>query len=115
MQLWWQGPCPLFPLLHGGPRVVQFCQSHGMPSILLHSNLPSTDFRRSAKTFKEMGILKTAFVVSVLEAGWDLLMSDTDTVWMRDPSNFLAASSPLGVADMMVTSDSVSRKNDVAR
>ena len=86
-----------------------------MPSILLHSDLPSTDFRRSAKTFKEMGLLKTAFVASVLEAGWDLLMSDTDTVWMRDPSHYLAISSPLGMADIMVTSDSLSHKNDVAR
>lgn len=115
MQFWWQGSCQLSPLLLGGPWVVQFCQSHGMPSILLHSDLPSTDFRRSAKTFKEMGLLKTAFVVAVLEAGWDLLMSDTDTVWMRDPGAFFHTSSPLGAADVMVTSDSVSHDNDMER
>lgn len=62
-----------------------------------------------------MGSLKTAFIVSVLELGWDLLMSDTDVAWISNPEEVLGVGGPMGFADALLSSDSLSISNDVAR
>ncbi|CAI5498703.1 unnamed protein product [Closterium sp. Naga37s-1] len=89
-------------------------QHHRIPSIRLHGVLPPGNFRSNATAFQGMGMLKTAFVLAVLEAGSDVLLSDTDVVWLRDPHAYFYENADVAHADVFVTSDSLSHSNDVA-
>ncbi|CAI5979234.1 unnamed protein product [Closterium sp. NIES-64] len=90
-------------------------QHHRIPSIRLHGVLPPGNFRSNATAFQGMGMLKTALVLAVLEAGSDVLLSDTDVVWLRDPHAYFYENADVAHADVFVTSDSLSHSNDVAR
>lgn len=85
----------------------------GVTSILLNNRVRREDFRRDPEAFKHMGSLKTAFILSILEMGWDILMSDADVAWLRDPLHAVHAKGPMGRSDIMVSSDSISHLNDV--
>eukprot|EP00850_Spirogloea_muscicola_P024297 SM000593S19589 [mRNA] locus=s593:791:2666:+ [translate_table: standard] len=92
----------------------ELCSKEGIPSLQINAQLTKEDFRADPAAFKDMGALKTAFVLSLLEAGRNVVMSDTDTVWLADPSAFLAVGGAMGDADVAITSDSISHSNDVA-
>jgi hypothetical protein len=56
-----------------------------------------------------MGGEKAALVLGLLELGYEVLLSDSDTVWMRDPWPYLRAVSDV---DIMVSSDCPSLYGD---
>ncbi|GJP83266.1 hypothetical protein CLOP_g13439 [Closterium sp. NIES-67] len=85
----------------------------GIPHIQLRTGLPSDDFRADAATFQRMGACKTALVAAVLERARDVLLSDTDVAWLRDPHGELYHGA-MRHADVMVSSDSLSHANDEA-
>ena len=65
-------------------------------------------YRMDPKAFMQMGILKVRFFMEFLRAGFDLLCSDLDVVWLRDPRPFLvgdAGTSLLPLADVVVSTD----------
>ncbi|CAI5502238.1 unnamed protein product [Closterium sp. Naga37s-1] len=97
-----------------GARSGGLTQHHRIPSIRLHGVLPPGNFRSNATAFQGMGMLKTALVSAVLESGWDVLLSDTDVVWLRDPHAYFYENADVAHADVFVTSDSLSHSNDVA-
>lgn len=94
--------------------VEKLAKDHGVASILLNDKVSKKDFRTDPEAFKHMGSLKTALILSIVETGRDVLMSDTDVAWLRNPTDFLKTSSEMGGTDVLVTTDSVSHTNDVA-
>ncbi|GJP47998.1 hypothetical protein CLOM_g7239 [Closterium sp. NIES-68] len=91
----------------------ELCRERGIPHIQLRTGLPSDDFRADAATFQRMGACKTALVAAVLERARDVLLSDTDVAWLRDPHGELYHGA-MRHADVMVSSDSLSHANDEA-
>ncbi|CAI5470844.1 unnamed protein product [Closterium sp. Yama58-4] len=92
----------------------ELCRQRGIPHVRLRTGLPSDDFRADAGTFQRMGVCKTALLAALLERARDVVLSDTDVVWLRDPYNELYLGS-MRHADVMVSSDSLSHANDEAR
>eukprot|EP00850_Spirogloea_muscicola_P008290 SM000044S15937 [mRNA] locus=s44:107097:110385:+ [translate_table: standard] len=97
-------------------ETVQLCANLSVAAVKIHSSVASSaNFRADAVKFKNMGAMKTAFVLGLLEHRFDVLMSDTDTVWLRNPAEFLdVRSGPLAGAHILVSSDSLSHANDEA-
>ena len=54
--------------------------------------LPSTHFRHAPHLFHRMGYLKAECIRLILQTGRDVLVSDSDVVWVADP---LVRTSPL--------------------
>eukprot|EP00850_Spirogloea_muscicola_P015991 SM000127S26607 [mRNA] locus=s127:25293:28790:+ [translate_table: standard] len=97
-------------------ETVQLCANLSVAAVKIHSSVASSaNFRADAVKFKNMGAMKTAFVLGLLEHSFDVLMSDTDTVWLRNPAEFLdVRSGPLAGAHILISSDSLSHANDEA-
>ncbi|CAI5536833.1 unnamed protein product [Closterium sp. Naga37s-1] len=91
----------------------ELCRQRGIPHVHLRTGLPSDDFRADAGTFQRMGVCKTALLTALLERARDVVLSDTDVVWLRDPYNELYLGA-MRHADVMVSSDSLSHANDEA-
>jgi Nucleotide-diphospho-sugar transferase len=73
-----------------------------------HSDtLASGDFRADFLRFRQMGSNKPLIVQQLLEArgAGVVVLSDVDTVWLRDPSEFLLRHP---TADMLVSTDCLS-------
>ena len=73
-------------------------------------------YRMDPKAFMQMGILKVRFFMEFLRAGFDLLCSDLDVVWLSDPRPFLSGKAMgtalLPLADVVVSTDVTSGIND---
>ncbi|CAI5507831.1 unnamed protein product [Closterium sp. Naga37s-1] len=91
----------------------ELCRQRGIPHVHLRTGLPSDDFRADAGTFQRMGVCKTALLTTLLERARDVVLSDTDVVWLRDPYTELYLGA-MRHADVMVSSDSLSHANDEA-
>lgn len=89
-------------------QTASLCAAAGLPHALLaEGGLSSQFFRANLTVFRSMGVLKVSLVTALLE-GYKvqtLVVSDTDTVWMRDPSPYLDAH-PL--ADWFISTDCLS-------
>ena len=66
-------------------------------------------YRMDPKAFLTMGLLKVRFFVSFLRAGFDVLCSDLDVIWLGDPKPWLSGtirtSNLLPFADVIVSVD----------
>ena len=80
-------------------------------------------FRHHNSDFLEMGLVKVAFLYELLGAGFDVLISDLDVVWLndgwrrwmtwRDPTQPPVAEAALiAFADVLVTSDELNTDRD---
>ena len=89
-----------------------------VPAVMMQANADGADegavttrwkyYRMDPKAFMQMGILKVRFFMEFLRAGFDLLCSDLDVVWLRDPRPFLtreAGTTLLPLADVVVSTD----------
>eukprot|EP00241_Pyramimonas_parkeae_P011523 CAMPEP_0114236326 /NCGR_PEP_ID=MMETSP0058-20121206/6780_1 /TAXON_ID=36894 /ORGANISM="Pyramimonas parkeae, CCMP726" /LENGTH=205 /DNA_ID=CAMNT_0001348259 /DNA_START=822 /DNA_END=1436 /DNA_ORIENTATION=- len=92
-------------ILVGGfdPEIKALCEKEGVP--LHRGALPAAAFKGmatggmplggsahpavDARPFQEIGILKTTFVMQLLEQGHRVMLSDVDTAWMRDARHYL--------------------------
>jgi hypothetical protein len=61
------------------------------------------------RRFHRFGGEKAALVLGLLQLGYEVLLSDSDTVWMRDPWPYLRA---VDGVDIMVSSDCPSLYGD---
>ena len=69
--------------------------------------------RNDAGRFKTMGYLKAMFTFQLLELGYDVLLSDADSVWLASPWPYLgrpgvahaADAGSLPLADVLATND----------
>ena len=66
-------------------------------------------YRMDPKAFLAMGILKVRFFMEFMRAGFDVLCSDLDVMWLSDPRPWIAGSANgaalLGLADVVVSTD----------
>ena len=66
-------------------------------------------YRMDPKAFMAMGILKVRFFVEFMRAGFDVLCSDLDVIWLRDPREWLMGTAPnsglLTFADVVVSTE----------
>eukprot|EP00662_Eupelagonemidae_sp_cell21_P037637 gene37637-13003_t len=104
------------------PRdLVKWCSDRALPHIVMNRGLAIAkqagfavhdvakntaigveDFRGKPKVFHKMGTEKTALILTLLVAGRSVLVSDADTVWLRDPWPVI---SRLAGADVVLSTD----------
>ena len=77
------------PLLHQ-------LHEHAIPCYNYSGALPATHFRHAPHLFHRMGFLKAELIVHVLQTGRHALVSDSDVVWIADPSHVIAEMHALG-------------------
>ena len=68
-------------------------------------------FSTGTPVFKRYSAVKTASLAALLEAGHAVIVSDSDTVWFRDPRPLFDAGN-LQFADILVTSDCIDLDED---
>mmetsp|Transcript_17242 Transcript_17242/g.53448 ORF Transcript_17242/g.53448 Transcript_17242/m.53448 type:complete len:960 (+) Transcript_17242:82-2961(+) len=99
-----------------GFPAVRAADLHRDPSLVLeHRRGPRGYVRNDPAEFKKLGKVKALFTVQLLELGYDVLLSDVDSVWLADPWPYLggAATPSLATADLLVTNDYSDWSRDV--
>lgn len=66
---------------------------------------PAANLRSNVTGFRRFGAMKASLVLSFITRGRDVLLSDVDVVWIRDPEAVLR---PLMEADVMSSTDCTS-------
>lgn len=57
----------------------------GVPTFAMSSGLTTGDFGWGSPTFHKMGREKINLIATFTQMGFTILVSDVDTVWLRDP------------------------------
>ncbi|KAK3235983.1 hypothetical protein CYMTET_53846 [Cymbomonas tetramitiformis] len=89
-------------------EVETICKRQGVQAKRLRldgSSLSADSFRQNQEQYRLMGLLKLELVLELLRGGSPVLLSDTDTAWMRDPSAWFELHED---ADLFVSSDCLS-------
>ncbi|KAK7250704.1 hypothetical protein RIF29_33306 [Crotalaria pallida] len=76
----------------------------GVPVFDMGSHMSTVDVGWGSPTFHKMGREKVILIDSILPFGFELLMCDTDMVWLKDPLPYLAR---YPTADVLTSSDQV--------
>ncbi|XP_048634444.1 arabinosyltransferase XEG113-like isoform X1 [Brassica napus] len=76
----------------------------GVPVFDMGSHMSTVDVGWGSPTFHKMGREKVILIDSVLPFGYELLMCDTDMVWLKNPLPYLARYPD---ADVLTSSDQV--------
>ncbi|KAI4327901.1 hypothetical protein L6164_020310 [Bauhinia variegata] len=76
----------------------------GVPVFDMGSHMSTVDVGWGSPTFHKMGREKILLIDSVLPYGYELLMCDTDMVWLKNPLPYLAR---YPEADILTSSDQV--------
>ncbi|CAB4309363.1 unnamed protein product [Prunus armeniaca] len=76
----------------------------GVPVFDMGSHMSTIDVGWGSPTFHKMGREKVILIDSILPYGYELLMCDTDMVWLKDPLPYLAR---YPEADVLTSSDQV--------
>ncbi|CAL0313063.1 unnamed protein product [Lupinus luteus] len=76
----------------------------GVPVFDMGSHMSTVDVGWGSPTFHKMGREKVILIDSILPYGFELLMCDTDMVWLKNPLPYLAR---YPTADVLTSSDQV--------
>ncbi|KAI3787173.1 hypothetical protein L1987_41439 [Smallanthus sonchifolius] len=76
----------------------------GVPVFDMGSHMSTVDVGWGSPTFHKMGREKVVLIDSMLPFGYELLMCDTDTVWLKNPLPYLAR---YHEADVLTSTDQV--------
>ncbi|CAA2956754.1 arabinosyltransferase XEG113 [Olea europaea subsp. europaea] len=76
----------------------------GIPVFDMGSHMSTIDVGWGSPTFHKMGREKVILIDSILPFGFELLMCDTDMVWLKDPLPYLAR---FPEADVLTSTDQV--------
>ncbi|KAK1318727.1 hypothetical protein QJS10_CPB04g01396 [Acorus calamus] len=76
----------------------------GVPVFDMGSNMNTIDVGWGSPTFHKMGREKVLLINDILPFGYELLMCDTDMVWLKNPLPYLAQ---FPAADILTSSDQV--------
>ena len=71
---------------------------------------PNAKVTMRGKAFQQIGALKAAFLLYLLRKGHEVLVSDVDTVWLRDPRPFFKTERVATDSDVAVSTDCLSHK-----
>ncbi|KAH7553367.1 hypothetical protein JRO89_XS12G0002800 [Xanthoceras sorbifolium] len=85
-------------------KLVKALYWKGVPVFDMGSHLSTVDVGWGSPTFHKMGREKAILIDSVLPFGYELLMCDTDMVWLKNPLPYLARYPD---ADILTSSDQV--------
>ena len=77
-------------------------RARDVPCFSMQSGLTTGDFGWGTETFHKMGREKISLVRAVTSMGFDLLLTDVDTVFLRDPNPFI---DKYPDADILTSSD----------
>lgn len=107
--------------------IIKRCEKVGVPAVSLQhagfdtslvdldvDGVKNLNFRGSQRGFQNYGVRKLALLLTLLEMGLDVSLSDTDVVWMKSPQKLFSRKSGTftEVADVLVTSDCLSQAID---
>ncbi|KAL3699666.1 hypothetical protein R1sor_017688 [Riccia sorocarpa] len=81
----------------------------GVPVFDMGSNMKTFDVGWGTPSFHQMGREKVILVNAFLSMGYELLMCDTDMVWLKDPLPYLER---YPAADVLTSSDAVVNTRD---
>jgi hypothetical protein len=88
-------------------KLLNFLLDKGVPAFNMSSGLTLADFGWGTPTFHKMGREKINLIYTFTKLGFDVLLSDVDTVWLRNPVPYMqqvqAAGGPCLLAGMLVT------------
>ncbi|KAF9612856.1 hypothetical protein IFM89_004266 [Coptis chinensis] len=76
----------------------------GVPVFDMGSHMSTTDAGWGSPTFHKMGREKVILIDAMLPFGYELLMCDTDMVWLKNPLPYLAC---FPAADVLTSTDQV--------
>lgn len=79
--------------------------AEGIPTFAMASGLTTEDFGWGSPNFHKMGRKKIDLIRQFTVMGYDILVSDVDTVWMRDPIPYMQQYKD---ADVLTSSDHLS-------
>lgn len=85
-------------------KLVKALYWKGVPVFDMGSHLSTADVGWGSPTFHKMGREKAILIDSVLPYGFEILMCDTDMVWLKNPLPYLARYPD---ADVLTSSDQV--------
>ncbi|EFN51848.1 hypothetical protein CHLNCDRAFT_37217 [Chlorella variabilis] len=83
-------------------KLLEFLVSKNIPAFSMSSGLTLGDFGWGTPTFHKMGREKINLIYSFTKMGYDVLISDVDTVWLRNPLPYINAYRD---ADILTSSD----------
>ncbi|KAL7159747.1 hypothetical protein ABFS83_01G048600 [Erythranthe nasuta] len=86
-------------------KLVEALYWKGVPVFDMGSHMSTIDVGWGTPTFHKMGREKVILIDSVLPYGFELLMCDTDMVWLKNPLPYLAR---FPEADVLTSTDQVS-------
>ncbi|CAI5929083.1 unnamed protein product, partial [Closterium sp. NIES-64] len=107
-----QSVYPLLPFLCLGamdPTILKALYQEGVPVFDLESGMSPEDSGWGTPVFHAMGREKVTLVNVFLSMGVELLICDTDTVWLKNPLPFIAR---YPTADVLTSSDHLVRSVD---
>ena len=76
-----------------------------VPTFAMQSGMTTQDFGWGTANFHKMGRKKIELIYLFTEMGFDILVSDVDTAWLRNPMPYLAK---FPQADVLTSSDHLS-------
>ncbi|KAM7251824.1 hypothetical protein ACFE04_023707 [Oxalis oulophora] len=85
-------------------KLVEALYWKGVPVFDMGSHMSTVDVGWGSPTFHKMGREKVILIDSILPYGFELLMCDTDMVWLKNPLPYLAQYPD---ADILTSSDQV--------
>lgn len=96
----------LFNILVGAmdTKLLEALYWKGIPVFDMGSHMSTIDVGWGSPTFHKMGREKVILIDAILPYGFELLMCDTDMVWLKNPLPYLAR---YPGADVLTSSDSV--------
>ncbi|CAK0784493.1 hypothetical protein CVIRNUC_007697 [Coccomyxa viridis] len=83
-------------------RILQELVKRRISTFAMHSGLSEDDFGWGSPTFHKMGREKIHLIETFTDMGFDILVSDVDTVWLKDPLPYMAK---YPEADILTSSD----------
>lgn len=75
---------------------------HNINAYSMHSNLTTDDFGWGSQNFHKMGRDKVDIMHAFVSMGFNVILSDVDTVWMRNPLEYFKMYED---ADLLSSSD----------
>ncbi|KAI3812627.1 hypothetical protein L1987_17338 [Smallanthus sonchifolius] len=86
------------------PKLLEALYWKGVPVFDMGSHMSTIDVGWGSPTFHKMGREKVVLIDSMLPFGYELLMCDTDMVWLKNPLPYLAR---YPEADVLTSTDQV--------
>eukprot|EP00887_Chlorella_sp_A99_P001666 scaffold8.g1666.t1 len=86
-------------------QMLEWLLDQRIPAFAMSSGLTLSDFGWGSPTFHKMGREKINLIHTFTQFGFDVLISDVDTVWLRNPIPYMQKARGYPEADVLTSSD----------